>query len=841
MSPAMPRLQDAVSIPIDEGWLLCSTAPGSAGDPSELLSRNPAWIAAHCPGTVAGALIASGCSSDLRGIDIDSLDWWYQVRFAGPASNTSSGSVLRCDGLATLAEVWLNGRIIGRSTNMFVASRFPTGPLMVGDNELYICFRSVSAHLAARRPRPRWRTPMVSNQQLRFVRTTLLGRTPGWSPPYPAVGPWKAVSLEQGSDESLTDISVRAEQVGTSGEVRFKATAASGLEGELHLDGPAGRLSAPLHRTHNQLCATISVETPELWWPHTHGKPVLYQPSIELRRGGRLLLNRRLSPIGFRKIDVDTSDDGFRLLVNGTPIFCRGACWTPLSATDLRSDSIEYETALRQVADCGMNMVRVGGTMVYEEDAFYEVASRLGLLVWQDFMFANMDYPASDPEFADSVTREVREFLQRVGAHPCLTVLCGNSEGEQQAAMWGAQRPLWSPALFHSLIPKLCAESGIGARYWPSSAHGGAFPHQVSAGTSSYYGVGAYLRPLEDARRSNLRFATESLAFANVPDPTGLALMPGGDAARAHSPEWKARSPRDLGAGWDFDDVRDYYLRALYHVDPQALRAVDHDRYLMLSRSVSADVMLRSFAEWRRTDSSCGGALIWFLRDLWKGAGWGVIAADGRPKAAWYGLRRILQPRAVFFTDEGVNGLDLYVANESPDVLDASVRVSCYARGEIPVTHIDIPVQVSPHWTKRIQIAAYLEEFIDLSYSYRFGAPPADVVAATLLTADGATAAEAFHLPSGLLPDRRELDLTATGRILSDGGAEVQVRSKRFARSVVLDVEGALPEDNHFDLAPGTERRIRLMFDRAPARWAGSVTAINSHQETLIAWSATAT
>src|SRR6185503_8401886 len=151
---------------------------------------------------------------------------------------------------------------------------------------------------------------------------------------------------------------------------------------------------------------------------------------------------------------------------------------------------------------------------------------------------------------------EARQQLARWVGRPSLTVLCGDSEGEQQAAMWGAPAADWNRPLFRHVLPAAAAALCPDVPYWPSSASGGAFPHQPSAGSTSYYGVGAYLRPLDDARRSEVRFASECLAFANIPGPRGL---PGGGGTKVHLPSWKARTPRDLGAGWDFDDVRDHY------------------------------------------------------------------------------------------------------------------------------------------------------------------------------------------------------------------------------------------------------------------------------------------
>ena len=150
-----------------------------------------------------------------------------------------------------------------------------------------------------------------------------------------------------------------------------------------------------------------------------------------------------------------------------------------------------------------------------------------------------------------------------------------------------------------------------------------------------------------------MKFASECLAFANVPDSRpSTRSCGGGRVARAPS-AWKSRVPRDGGAGWDFEDVRDAYLQQLFGVDPLALRSADPERYLGLGRAVSAEVMAATLGEWRRRGSTCSGALVWFLRDLWAGAGWGVIDVHGRPKSAYWALRRAFAPRALFLTDRG--------------------------------------------------------------------------------------------------------------------------------------------------------------------------------------------
>ncbi len=515
-------------------------------------------------------------------------------------------------------------------------------------------------------------------------------------------------------------------------------------------------------------------------------------------------------------------------------MFCRGAVWTPLDAVSLRSTPGECRAAVLQACAAGMNMLRVAGTMVYEEDHFYEACDELGLLVWQDFMFANMDYPADDEAFSASVALEATQQLQRLQAHPCVAVLCGNSEAEQQAAMWGAPREQWCSPLFGRTLAQLCAIHAPRTPYWPSSAHGGAMPFQADVGTTSYYGVGAYLRPLEDARRAGLRFATECLAFANVPNAAAIARMPGGLATRVHHPQWKARTPRDLGAGWDFEDVRDHYLRLLFDTDPQKLRYADHDRYLALSRLATAEVMASAFSEWRRPASPCGGALVLFLRDLWAGAGWGVLDDRGAPKACWHALRRVLQPQAVLLTDEGGNGLFVHVLNETAQEAHWVLELAAWQHGAVPVANASLPLTVPGRGARTLPALEMLDHFMDLTYAYRFGAPACDAVAVTLRGERGEPVAQAFHFPAGM-PALFGIDagLAASARMLDAQTAEVSVSARKFALGVHFDVPGFEPQDEYFHLAPGGQARV-LLRSRAGGEPHGSVHAVNGHAAATI-------
>ncbi len=830
---------------LSDGWELCATSPGLCGAPADVDQCVAArWISAREPGTVAAMLRAAGA---LRLDDaprrLDAEDWWYRVRFEIPAPAADGALHLGFDGLAGCAEVWLNGEPLLQADNMFVAyEQSIEGRVRAGSNTLHLRFASLDAALAVRRARPNWRAPMVENQQLRWFRTTLLGRTPGWTPPAPAIGLWRDVWLESRSGLpriQLIDLRVQVDSSGV-GEVALACTVTSSA------DCPVDRVVLEIERGGALHCATLTrrepdgdafegclqVPAPALWWPHTHGLPALYAARLLAYIGGNAVPRKLpLRPIGFRTLVLDTTGDGFSVQINSVPIFCRGACWMPLDVVSLRASAAAYQDAIAQACEAGMNMLRVSGATVYEDEAFFDACDEAGMLVWQDFMFANMDYPAADAGFMVSVRTEAAQQLACWRARPSLAIVCGNSEGEQQAAMWGALRDLWQPALFGAVLRQMVQRALPDVLYWPSSAHGGAFPHQSDVGTSSYYGVGAYRRPVHDARRARVKFTTECLGFSNVPEASTIARMPGGHALRVHHPQWKARAPRDLGAGWDFEDVRDHYLAELFGVDPLRCRSVDHDHYLALSRVVTGELMAAAFAEWRRPNSGCGGALVWFLRDLWAGAGWGVIDDAGVAKASYHYLRRVLQPVAVLVTDEGGNGLVAHVVNERAEALNAELSITLFGLGGAVVAQTSHSAQLPGRVSRSVALAGCFDGFFDLAYAYRFGPPTATLVYVRLCLPGGVLVSEAHFFPTGL-PSTVHADVGLQAQLepSSDGGFIVVLSTREFAQSVHIQLQGHECDDNYFHMAPGAQRRVnaRPIGNVALASPVATIRALNS-------------
>ena len=355
---------------------------------------------------------------------------------------------------------------------------------------------------------------------------------------------------------------------------------------------------------------------------------------------------------------------------------------------------------------------------------------------------------------------------------------------------------------------------------------GGDLPFVADEGISHYYGVSAHRRPIEEARRANVRFSVESLGFANVPDVAPFALMPS-EPAIEH-PDFTERFAHDVGASWAFEDIRNHYCEALYGVDVAALRRDDPALFLAFCRATSAEVMEAAYAEWRREGSPTRGALVWFLRDLFPGAGWGVIDETNEPKAAYFGLKRAFRPVTVILTDENLNGLKVSLVNETALSAPVTLTMTCLREGEIVVMRARADLILQPRATIALAATTLWGGFFDTTYAFRFGEPSHDVTVARLTETGGdAWLAEAFHFPLGRGHARHALGLEAT--LVEDGtGIILTVATRRFAQSVRIVCEGWRPEDNWFHLAPGGTRGIALKaIERTPDRPRCVVTALN--------------
>lgn len=788
-------------------WQLLATPAGAFAGPGDLADQG-GWIPAPVPGTAAAALRAAGLWHEAEPAPIHDRDIWYRTALSG-----SGRERLRFEGLATIAEIWLDGVPVLNSGSMFRPCAVEAE--VTARSELVICFRSLAAVLARPHKRGRWRPRLATPGSLRNARTTLLGFMPGWSPAIDHVGPFRPVTREP-VGSCTADADLRSTLDGTVGRLtaRLRLPGCEGGEAVLRCDGREAILS---EERPGLFSGELRLPDIAPWWPHTHGEPHLH--AVEAVVGGRRI---DLGRVGFRRITTTRPfAEGLSLAVNGVPVFCRGAVWTPADLVGLSGDREILRPLIDLAREAGVNMLRVPGITLYESDAFHDLCDEAGILVWQDLMLANFDYPHDDPAFRDSLTAEVAAFLGRLQTSPSLCVLCGGSEVWQQAAMLGLPRDTWSGGFPIDTLPDLVAALRPDLVTVPNSPSGGDLPFSVSAGVTHYFGVGAYLRPIEDARRAEVGFASECLAFANVPEPESLRRARLTDPA---DPRWAPGVPRDRGADWDFETVRDHYVATLFGADPERLRRDDPERYFALGRAAVAEAVEATFAEWRRARSPTAGGLVLSWRDLAPGAGWGVIASDGLPKSAWYALKRAFRPVQVLISDEGLDGLHVHAINERPESVRATLRLAFLDASGKTVVKAERDVSLAPRVSRTWSSAELLGRFFDATAAYRFGPAQHCLAHAALLDGGGEALAQAFHFPTGRDPTPGGTGLSA--ELTRDGqGWALTLSATRPAFGIQIDLEGGgRPADNGFHLVPDLPRKVALIGADPPQ---GTVRALN--------------
>ena len=839
----------ATSFAIDSDWSLAQSTAGTVVTVADLDGTELQWQSARVPGTVAQVIEHAQCRGNL-----DDFDWWYRCDFQSSALTAVNllGRVYLClDGLATIADVWLNNELILQSNNMFVVHRVDVTALLEADNQLAICFRSLSTLLHQKHPRPAWKTKLVSHQNLRWFRTTLLGRMPSWEPKLPAVGPWREVRIECVDQLQILESKLITRLQGSTGKVGgvFICQAAEGLEiqsaslqvgtDRIPFSGISDDRASDTDLLDGQKGNSVQIvlqgdiENVAQWWPHTHGNPQLLDCEL-LIDSNRGQFSFNLGRRGFKAIELVETAEKLTFVVNGEAVFCRGACWSSNDIVSLAGNISTLRKSLQLARDAGMNMLRVGGTMVYESDEFYRFCDELGIMVWQDFMFASMDYPVDDPSFADAIQREVQQQLARLSAHVCITTYCGNSDVQLQAALMGASPQSWSNTFFDQQLPAWCHEHNDGVPYFPSTPCGGAMPFHLDQGLAHYYGVGAFKRPLSDIGLAGIKFASEGMGFSNIPEPITIDKVFGGDKPLMHDPRWKRVVPRDAGMGSDFEDIRDHYLEQLFKQDPIALRSVNTERYLEVSRVVSGEMLYRAFSLWRSKANPCSGGLLWFYKDLVPGPGWGLIDSDNRPKAAYYAIRRAFHSQAIFLEDRGLNGFHIHLVNEGDNERQVLVELTAYRHGHVKT----LAAQKQLTLKKRANITLSADEllgyFSDMGYAYQFGPVQHEVIALRMRDAVTAELLDDDHYfpVTYTLQNRIKAELTLAV-VQSNNDVFLQLTSATFLQFVRLDLNNHQPEDNYFHLAPGNTREIKLLAKNDAAGELPVSTVIKGYVEAL--------
>ncbi|MFD0584939.1 beta-mannosidase [Dactylosporangium darangshiense] len=714
-------------------------AAADAATPVALkLHDAPDWIPASVPGGVHESLLDAGRighpyfgDNEHAAKWVEDATWWYRTEFDAPVDLAGDERLrLVCDGLDTVASVWLNGELLGTHESQFRPAVFDVTGRALRHNELLIRF---TPPLAGLTPPPEV-TNTVAQMKAMFAalapdRTADPDGPPagvlsanlaltlrrkatfswGWdfAPRLPSIGVTRPVELYRDRGATIAGHHVRAITVDTVAataqvavDVEVDAFAHRGrLDAAITLTAPDGRRFSRTVTVDDGTAATVlDITDAALWWTHDLGGQPRYDVSIQLAGDDGAVLDRIHDRVGLRTIALDRAPDGdggrlFRFVLNGVPLFARGANWVPASMMTGSVSAATVEELVRTARRGNMTMLRVWGGGSYEQDAFYRACDDVGILVWQDFMFACVDYPSDDPVLHAEVVREAAHQVQRLRNRASLALWAGNNEVHaiHQMVHRAFEPGNWGWSFFHDVLPAAVARFSPEVPYWPGSPWADSDPRGVNGVADGdrhawevWHGmdVGAG-GPTDFANRGDAvhfhryrhdrgRFISEFGLHA-APELGTLRRWTAPGSLALHNDQFNHRNkdtPKRKG-----DDL----------MSVETGLPANLEQYVDYSMACQAEGLKFGIEHYRRRQPHCSGTLIWQFNDPWPGLSWSIVDHDLIPKAGFYFAQRAYRPVLASFTRPEGGGLQLWVTNSGRHDVNLDLRIEVTTFTGVPI------------------------------------------------------------------------------------------------------------------------------------------------------------
>ena len=782
---------------ISRGWMLTL---GAGPRPDDI----PAEVPATVPGCVHTDLLASGLipdpyldSNEATVQWIGETDATYRTRF-DLVDEGHERIDLVSEGLDTVATLTLNGKEIGRTKNQHRSYRFDVRSTVSNSNQLEVSFDAPLR--AARESEQRIGAKPLVGDALPYNALRKMASNFGWDwgPTLTTAGIWKPIRLHQWSTARLAAVvpNVTVDDDGRGCvelSVELERTGDHTVTLEVELIAPDGTTTQTVETTTaTSATMSLSVNEPDLWWPHGHGEPCLYQLNVRATSEGREL-DSWTHDIGFRNVELRVQPDdygtSFEFYVNGEFVWIKGANWIPGDCFPSRFGSQDYQAAIQHAVDAGMNMVRAWGGGIYESDDFYDICNREGILVWQDFQFACACYSEA-AEMWTEVEAEAREHVARLAPNPSLAVWSGGNENIEGYFRWGFRERMgageaWGGGYYHELFPKIIAEIDPGRAYIPSSPwspNDDSDPTLADHGPVHSWKVWFSVDYLE-YRNAIPRFVAE---FGFQGPANHATLMPA-----IHDERPAPDSPDMLNHQKAIDGNLKLERGWVGHLpEPTSFDDWYYTTQLDQAKAISCAV-----AHYRSYAPRNGGYLVWQLNDCWPAISWAMVDSGGRRKPLWYALRA-LNAQRVLVLQPREDEVALIVSNDSSEPWQDTVEVSRRTiGGEVLSTQQVV-----------IDVAARSTVTVDLDHAVR---TPGDV-SRELLVASCLSSSDERRTFWWFAEDREvawPLPSLRTEVHPVEGGCDVVVTADGLIKDLILSVDrldpSATVSDQLITILPG--------------------------------------
>lgn len=800
---------------LDKGWEF------SQADSNE-------WMSARVPGTVHQDLLDHGRLPDpFYGMNeqkvqwVEKEDWLYRTVFTVTADQLKSDAAwLTFEGLDTYADVYLNGSLLLKADNMFVGHKLAVKDVLrEGENRLMIRFRSPVEETA-----PQWDTDgfnyPADNDHSEKRMSVYTRKAPysygwDWGIRLATSGIWRPVKLTFCNGAAIDDFFVRQQEVTeqvakVDNQLEINNVTTTPKEAQVKVVYAYGEQADTLTRTvvlqpgKNSLSMPAWIEKPHLWMPNGWGDPVLYTFTATVSVDGKEVASRE-EAIGLRSIRVVMEDDkdgkSFYFEVNGKPMFAKGSNYIPGDALLPNMTGERYARLFEDIRAANMNMVRVWGGGIYEDDRFYEEADRNGILVWQDFIFACTTYP-HDPTFLKRVSEEAVYNMRRLRNHASLAMWCGNNEIYEGMRYWG-WKDKYSPVvwkemtegydvLFRQLLPELVAANDPGRFYMhgsPYEANWGR-PESWKIADSHNWGTWYGQKPFESLDTEIPRFMSE-YGFQAFPEMKTIRMFASPEDYELESPVMNAHQKASIG---------NFLIKktmALYYKVPEKFEDLIYAGLILQGQG-----MRHGIEAHRRHRPYCMGSLPWQLNDSWPVVSWSSIDYYGNWKAMHYQIRRAFAPVLVDAIKEG-NNLSYYIMSDrlTDEELTLNLELMDFNGKVYRKQKVD---GLLPANTSKL----FYQEPVEQALAGRDSATT--FMHMVVKSKKGEVLSDEIYYfahPKDQFLPKTPLHWQVKQK---KGYCEVTVKADKLARDIFIEVpvQGVRFSDNFFDLLPGQKKKV---------------------------------
>lgn len=808
------------------------------------------WYPATVPGVVHTDLLQNKIIEDPffrlneRGLQwIDKEDWVYETCFTLAADMMRKENMeLVFEGLDTYADVYLNDECILKADNMFRCWSIPVRQYIREENNIL----KVYFHSPVKIDVPKWdalpyQYPASNDQSenggLFNKKISIFARKAGyhygwdWGPRLVTSGIWRPVYIRAWSDLRINDVFIEQKEVGAGRAViagHVELDADKDMNGVLVTitDEVTGRVlgewQADLKRGTNRVTVDFVLHKPKLWWSNGLGEPFLYRFRTDIIAGGELL-DSKTERVGIRSLKVvhqpDKDGHTFYIELNGRPVFAKGANYIPSDNFLPRVTPENYKRTILDAAGVNMNMLRVWGGGIYENDVFYDLCDEYGIMIWQDFMFACSMYPA-EGALLDNIHQEAVDNVKRLRNHACIALWCGNNECQDAWLGWGWKceierqnkeyaDKIWAQyrQQYHVTLPGVVKEYAPGTFYWPSSPF--AFEGEMSGTTDGdrhYWSVWHGKAPISDYDSEKSRFFSEY----------GFQSFPEFESVKRYAPypeDWDIRSEVMMShqrGGDHANGLIETYLLNEYK-KPRDFRA-----FLYMNHVLQGDAIKTAIESHRRQMPYNMGTLFWQHNDCWPVASWASRDYYGRWKAQHYYVRKAYDDILISSVVEG-DDLKVYAVSDRLENTSGQLQLQvCQFDGTV-VHHWGKSVGISGN-DSRVCFSAPLAKLLE-------GADRGTVyVRVDYTDKSGRVYHNNYYLGKQKDMDYPKVDLQTEVRSI-EGGYEVMVSADKFARAVCLSVADneSVYSDNYFDVQPKSSVQVQVRTRLSAEAFNGSL------------------